>query len=361
MGKALVRGGLAALVMLACALPLQAEQERRVFFFGNSLIHHLTESDETTVPHWLGLLAAASRHELRVDGTWGFPHEFAETLPPPAEWDFDTAASALAEGDGFAAAGFDTIVMNPANFIHYDPPTEPVGENPSVVDLTAQIFGWTAGQAPGAVHYIYEGWSNMEGIADYPPTDRQMRRYHDFQQGDYHDWYLAYLAEVRAALPEVDIRLIPVAPVLARVLSGPLAGIPAEEVYSDISPHGTATKYLLAAMVVHATIWNEPPPRIDLPDTVHPLLRDSYDAVAAAIWAEVTGAVWPEGVEPVTGPPADPSLGMGLAGIADWETQMPFIDLMKSARPWVAIRPRSGGPGRSKNWQTAGFWTKTAG
>ncbi len=355
MRKVLGRGGLAALLMLVCALPLRAEQERRVFFFGNSLIHHLTESDETTVPHWLGLLAAASSHDLWVDGTWGFPHEFAEALPPPAEWDFETAASALAEGGGFAAAGFDTIVMNPANFIHYDPPSEPVGEHPSVVDLTTQIFGWTAEQSPGAVHYIYEGWSNMEGIADYPPTDRQMRRYHAFQQGDYHDWYLDYLADVRAALPDVDIRLIPVAPVLASVLSGPLAEIPAEEVYSDISPHGTATKYLLAAMVVHATIWNEPPPRIDLPETVHPLLRENYDAVAAAIWAGVTGAVWPEGVEPVTGLPVDPSLGMGLAGIADWETQMPFIDLMKSARPWVAHTPEEWGAWTFEELAEGGF------
>ncbi|MFL0810899.1 MAG: hypothetical protein K6L76_10835 [Agarilytica sp.] len=28
------------------------------------------------------------------------------------------------------------------------------------------------------------------------------------------------------------------------------------------------------------------------------------------------------------------STGMGLAGIADWSTQFPFIDLMKQARPW---------------------------
>jgi len=33
------------------------------------------------------------------------------------------------------------------------------------------------------------------------------------------------------------------------------------------------------------------------------------------------------------------SLGMGLTGIADWSTEQPFIDLMKSARSWVTKCP----------------------
>ena len=36
---------------------------------------------------------------------------------------------------------------------------------------------------------------------------------------------------------------------------------------------------------------------------------------------------------------AAPSIGMGLSGIADWATEQPFLDLMKSARPWVGHRP----------------------
>ncbi len=30
-----------------------------------------------------------------------------------------------------------------------------------------------------------------------------------------------------------------------------------------------------------------------------------------------------------------PSIGMGLSGVADWTTEQPFLDLMKTARPWV--------------------------
>ncbi len=31
----------------------------------------------------------------------------------------------------------------------------------------------------------------------------------------------------------------------------------------------------------------------------------------------------------------NPSLGMGLEGLADWSSQIPFIDIMKSGRPWT--------------------------
>lgn len=40
-------------------------------------------------------------------------------------------------------------------------------------------------------------------------------------------------------------------------------------------------------------------------------------------------------------PPAvvNPSIAVGLAGIADWSTQSPFIDLFKTSRPWIGHLP----------------------
>ena len=34
-----------------------------------------------------------------------------------------------------------------------------------------------------------------------------------------------------------------------------------------------------------------------------------------------------------------PSIGIGLSAIADYASQMPFLDLMKSARPWSGNTP----------------------
>ncbi|MGB8814936.1 MAG: hypothetical protein WCC57_17290, partial [Paracoccaceae bacterium] len=35
----------------------------------------------------------------------------------------------------------------------------------------------------------------------------------------------------------------------------------------------------------------------------------------------------------------NPSLGLGLAGVNDWSVQQPFLDVMKTARPWIGHLP----------------------
>ncbi|MGJ8616305.1 MAG: hypothetical protein ACSHWS_05655 [Sulfitobacter sp.] len=41
--------------------------------------------------------------------------------------------------------------------------------------------------------------------------------------------------------------------------------------------------------------------------------------------------------------PGDGAVGMGLASVADWSTQQPFMDIMKTARPWLGHKPGSYG------------------
>lgn len=53
-------------------------------------------------------------------------------------------------------------------------------------------------------------------------------------------------------------------------------------------------------------------------------------------------SVEPQSAEPpipAAEAPADPSLAMGLNGISDWTTEQPFIDIMKTARPWTGHLP----------------------
>lgn len=52
----------------------------------------------------------------------------------------------------------------------------------------------------------------------------------------------------------------------------------------------------------------------------------------------------PPGLTAIT----NPNLGFGLAGVNDWSVQLPFLDLMKSARPWVAHKP-----GQYGGWEEA--------
>jgi hypothetical protein len=66
-------------------------------------------------------------------------------------------------------------------------------------------------------------------------------------------------------------------------------------------------------------------------------------AAALSLWASVSGA------QPM------PALGMGLNGISDWSTQHPFIDLMKSARPWVGHLPDQWGGVDAEAMELGGY------
>ncbi len=363
---------LAALLSLPFATLAQESKPVRAYIFGNSLIHHLSDSSLTNVPVWLDRMAKADGRSFGVDGQWGFLRDFSRTLPPIANWSFSGVRGVWnPEGGDFGGAGFTAVLINPANFIQYQPPDAPFdgGDGQaSPVSETLRVFDWTRAQDPNLRHYIYEGWAEMAGVAGrFPPSDRALRRYHAFNQGDYHNWYQAYLDAVRTERPDLDVQLIPVASEMSRLLAAePLNQIPVTALYSDDAPHGTDTLYLLAAMITYAAVFEAEPPALDLPDSIHSVFRDAYAATAKAIWTRIAPQLTqapkvpvvqkaevqaeplplpkPKVAEPVI-PAADvepgalPALGMGLNGIADWSTQHPFINVMKTAREWIGHLP----------------------
>lgn len=52
---------------------------------------------------------------------------------------------------------------------------------------------------------------------------------------------------------------------------------------------------------------------------------------------------------------SNPSLAMGLGGIADWSTQHPFIDIMKTARAWTGHLPNQWGGMTAFELENEGF------
>lgn len=347
-------------------------EERRVHFFGNSLIHHLSDTDETAVPHWLAEMARAAGHEFAASGQWGFLRDFARD-GPAANWSFRRVARAW-RGGAFDPARFDAIVVNPANFIQYQAPDRPYdGDNPDGASPLSVSLELIDAHVRGTPLYLYEGWADMGPFSrGFPPWRRALGRYHAFNMGEYHDWYEDFAETLRRERPDQPIVLIPVARVLSELMSAPpLDGLGAEVFYSDDAPHGTPVTYLLAAAVTYQALYGEAAPGdMALPETIPGDVRENWPALVARI-AELVGerdeaAAAGETVEqaaaPETGEPAaaqvardedagevaaraegraqaeglaDPALAMGLNGIADWSTQHPFVDLMKTARPWL--------------------------
>ncbi len=377
MGRMMRR--LLAVLALACLSGWASAQPRdgaRVYAFGNSLVHHLDETTpRTNVPHWLAAMAETDGRALALDGRWGFLRNFATDLPPIDNWSFAGVPKAM-NGGSFAAANFDTVLITPANFIQYQLPDVPYdGDNPdreTPLGASLEVVDFVQETAPGARIFVYEGWAEMQALlGGFPPDAEGLNRYQAHNAGDYHLWYLDLVDMLQQARSDADIALLPVASVLAGLLGegGLLEDLPVEALYVDGAPHGTETTYLLAAMVTYAVAYEARPPSDWTPegDIAQPVI-DRLPDVSEAIWQAVQS---PEGDEASlsdalperdeialpTGnfrPDGLPALGMGLNGLADWSTQHPFLDLMKTARDWTGHLPGQWGGYEGEALRAAG-------
>ncbi|WP_435140400.1 calcium-binding protein [Pseudopelagicola sp. nBUS_19] len=349
---------------------------QKVYVFGNSLIHHLTDSDETTVPHWVAYLARLSSKNFALDGQWGFMRDFTKNFPPRPNWRFREVERGLTpQYTKFSDVAWDTIMFNPGNFIQYnsvDTPYDGINDDKSSpLSAALKLVERVQAEATPKRYVLYEGWAIMSGlISKFPPSYDEMGIYQSYNAGKYHDWYVSLLAGLEAAHPELQFDLIPVASVLAELLNGGvLDGIPSQELYSDDAPHGTATLYFLAGAITYVGLFDAPlPDKLDLPKSIHEDVRAYYDAVRDEIhrmvlvkdeYAEndqiqppidrinnhVSTQILPTldpnlAQQEITGFGLDnPALAMGMAGLADTSTQNPFINRMKLARPWVGHLP----------------------
>lgn len=63
----------------------------------------------------------------------------------------------------------------------------------------------------------------------------------------------------------------------------------------------------------------------------------------------------PQGFAPPPEPDGPVALGIGLVGINDWSVQQPFLDVMKTARPWIGHLPRQWGGVEHTELSEAGY------
>ncbi|MEP2530302.1 calcium-binding protein [Shimia sp.] len=365
----------------------------KVYVFGNSLIHHLTDSDETTAPHWIAYLARTAGNEFELDGQWGFMRDFAKPGRPQANWRFrDVARGWTRQFRSFGDVGWNAVMFNPANFIQYQPADKPYDgvndDGSSPLSATLTVLDRMQSEAAISRFVLYEGWADMAGFG-FPPNDQKMQEYQRYNAGKYHDWYVDFLGQLQAERPDLQIELIPVASVLAELLDGGiLFDLGPEDLYSDDAPHGTATLYFLAGAITYVGLYDAPlPETVDLPDSIHEDVRLYYDAVRDEIHRmmanRVTAGTVPsetlaetpskiaaqtDAAQPFPTPERDPdqqgvvglglkdpALSMGLGRVSDWSTQHPFIDRMKTARPWVGHLPGQWGGVTSEDLMQRGL------
>lgn len=271
----------------------------KLFILGNSTIDHRppaipTPSDETTVPHWIYLLAQEAGANFSVGGQYGFLTNF-DDLNWFSQWGYDLVPSAWeSDMESYADAGITTLMMTNANFIQYQSPAEPhpLDASTSVVNATQDILDYSDAQQSGIKYYLYENWPEMDLASAYPPTvppQTEINDFHNQTTGIFHDWWLEYQDSLLSSRPALNLRLIPVGSVLSKIIRDLLPGqIPFEELYEDSAPHGRASLYFLASLVSYMGMFEEKAPSsFVVPEIIHPAIEDNYSLIVDFIWNEL--------------------------------------------------------------------------
>ncbi len=263
----------------------------------------------------------------------------------PLVWNWDNSASAqgvdarriLPEGDTEVVVLTEAIPLR--NHIAW-----------SDTDRYAREFYDLAVAAnPNTRVYLYETWHSLDsgtGV-DVPHDDRDGVPWRVRLDQDLPVWERV-IARVNAGRDPgaPAMRLVPVGQALARlddaIASGEAAGLTDIRALFRDDIHLNDLGTWFATMVQYATLYGRDPR--GLPRQFHDAWGGAFEAPAPALAARLQQIAWDAvRAHPLTGvraeAGADPGLAIGLAGISDWSTEQPFLDLMKSARPWVGHLP----------------------
>lgn len=142
------------------------------------------------------------------------------------------------------------------------------------------------------IYWIYEGWADGGGVLseDGSASNRKFAEWRDrtTEGFGYSAWFDALAAALQEDTPEAAdrIKVIPVARMMVSVMENTAASaLEPTDWFEDDAPHGTATLYLLASMVVYSSFFEEQPPKPDFNGTrVNAVFQDNYDSIAAHIF-----------------------------------------------------------------------------
>lgn len=253
----------------------------------------------------------------------------------------------------------------------------------SETDVYGQAFARLAISAnPQAKIYVQETWHSLKSGtgADVEYDDKDDIPWRNRLDQDLPVWE-NIVSQINAGTGATDaaVSLIPAGQAMARlydeIAAKTVPGLTDISALFDDDIHLSDMGHYFVAMVQYATITGQEPLGLphqfsdrfgkvfDTPgeDLARELQRVAWDAVRNYEAGVVTAAPPTQparaSAAPAapTGPPTTPApdlvgalkspikgttdVAIGLASVTDWSPQLPFLDLMKSARPWIGHRP----------------------
>lgn len=271
------------------------------------------------------LSKAAGKH-YEVAGKYGFiPQHARDNIW--SQWRFDSVPTAWNSfSEPFEKVGFDNVMITPANFIQWQKPTDNYWqESKSVIAFTSDVFDSVAVRDDSPDLYIYENWPDMGPRASsFPPTPTEWKAYNDYLNGDFHSWFLEYHDSLVQAHPAKNVKMIPVGPVISKVLdAAPFNSIAIDSLYEDNAPHGRPSIYFLAALTTYMAMNHEKAPAGYRPPEfthgyymVDKTIIDNYAQVVDIIWEELKAFNFDNGDSRVFIDPLTSSMGHQTTGRA---------------------------------------------
>jgi hypothetical protein len=293
-----MRGILTLIVILLTVTICNAQDSIKTYMYGHSLLDHrppmnATPSDETTVAHWLYLIAQHDNNYFAATGQYGFLRQHATNVTN-SNWGYDSVPRPWdLQQEPFSDADFDNVFIAPANFIQDQAPNANYWlDTVSPLDASYQIVDWVQLQEPGTKMYVYESWPDMGQYAPttFPPSATQFANYNTYTIGGFHQWFEEYHDSLEIKYPNQCVKMIPAGPAMSKILTmAPYNSIPLDSLYEDNAPHGRSSLYFLAGLVTYMSIYEKKAPaNYQAPALVHSTFRNNYNQLVDSIWADLS-------------------------------------------------------------------------
>ena len=257
-------------------------------------------------------------------------------------WDHSQGAEGVDGRARLAKGGVDALILTEA---------QPIAVQEGSADQVARWAALARQESPEVRVFLYETWPSLASapgvvIAGDPgagtPWAERVTAELPLWEGIAAD----------ASRRGVPVTLIPAGQAMLALSQAMTKGeVPGltdlRQVFNDdMHPNGKGLYFL--AMVQAAAIAGKSPEGLPAKLTRNWLSReavlteDQARAFQRIAWAVVSGyqptASAPAAPAALTGV-TNPNLALGLAGVNDWSVQQPFLDVMKTARPWVGHLP----------------------
>ncbi len=257
----------------------------RHYTFNHSLWDHSSGSN-TVTGYWVGEFALVNGTSYAWNGEFGQLDYHA--LPPFPQLGSSNSEDVFpTEDTPFNTLSLDNVLIMPPNYVQAGSSIvadKEITDARRVIDYLLDE-GDSGGKQSGIPLYIYAHWQEA---AFYPLNASQWDDYHAVTTGSYHQWFLNYQDQLAALYPEVDIRMIPVGPVIADVVQNAslqASGFTFSDLYEDEAPHGTTDLYFLAGLVTYQAMYGQAVTDSYVPPAeISPLIADDFPALNQYVW-----------------------------------------------------------------------------